>query len=315
MPRLLPKTFFWIIVLLGGALFVHVLTFSMAGTDTDLDYQRQFNERYRVFSLAMPESLEFCGEKMPMDKIDVRERLDRELLVNTYWQSNSILAHKRVRRWFPVIEAVLKSEGAPDDLKYIALIESNLTNTTSPVGAIGFWQFMRETAIAHGLEVNDEVDERYNVVLATKAACKYLREAKEQFGTWSLAAASYDLGPAGLQKQIGRQKVADYYSLLLPEETSRYMPRVLAMKAIISDPERYGFHLREKDMYPPYRTRSVTVSGPVPDWADFATAQGTDYKTLKLLNPWLRDTKLTNAKGKSYGILLPGEGFNKGTEE
>lgn len=313
--RLLPKVLVLLAVLLGGALCIHLLTFSVAGTDTDLDYQRQFNERYRIFSLALPEGLEFCGERMPLDKIDVRERLDRELLVNTYWQSNSILAHKRAHRWFPVIEPVLKREGVPDDLKYVALSESGLTNTTSPVGAVGFWQFMKETAIAHGLEVNDEVDERYNVVRATEAACKYLREAKDKYGTWSMAAASYDLGPGGLDKQIGRQKVSDYYSMLLPEETSRYMFRVLALKTILGDPERYGFHLREKDLYEPYRTRAITISGAVEDWADFAAAQGTDYKTIKLLNPWLRDVKLTNPKGKSYTILLPGEGFDKAGEE
>lgn len=313
--RLFPKVIVLLALLLGGALCIHLLTFSMAGTDTDLDYQRQFNERYRIFSLTLPERIVFCEEAMPLDKIDVRERMDRELLVNTYWQSNSILAHKRAHRWFPVIEPILAEEGVPDDLKYVALSESGLTNITSPVGAVGFWQFMKETATAHGLEVNDEVDERYNVVRATRAACKYLREAKEKYGTWSMAAASYDLGPAGLDRQIGRQKVSDYYSMLLPEETSRYMFRVLALKTILSDPERFGFHLREKDLYQPYRTRSITITGPVPDWADFATQNGTDYKTLKLLNPWLRDTKLTNAQGKTYEILLPGEGFDKGADE
>ena len=313
--RLFGKTLVTIAVLLGGALCVHLFTFSTAGTDTDLDYQRQFSERYRIFSLSLPSDLTFCEEPVPMGKIDVRERLDRELLVNTYWQSNSVLAHKRAHRWFPVIEPILAREGVPDDLKYIALIESGLTNVVSPMGATGYWQFMKETGAKYGLEVDTQVDERYNVALATRAACKYLREAKEKYGTWSMAAASYDLGPAGLDRQIGRQKVSDYYSMLLPEETSRYMFRVLALKTILDDPERYGFHLREKDLYQPYRTRTITITGPVPDWADFAAANGTDYKTLKLLNPWLRDTKLTNAKGKSYGILLPGEGFDKGADE
>ena len=286
----------------------------MAGTDTDLEYQRQFNERYRVFSLAIPTDITFCGEPVPLGKIDVRERLDRELLVNTYWQSNSLLAHKRANRWFPVIESILEREGVPDDLKYIALIESGLANVTSPVGATGFWQFMKETATGHGLEVSAEVDERYNVVRATEAACKYLKEAHDKYGSWAMAGASYNLGPGGLDKQIGRQKSTDYYSLLLPEETSRYLFRTLAMKAIITDPERYGFHLREKDLYPPYRTRSISITGPIADLNDFATRQGSDYKTLKLLNPWLRDISLANAKGKTYAILLPGEGFDKPME-
>ncbi len=309
--RLLLKTLALLAAMSAGALAIHLFAFGVEATDTDLDYQRQFNERYRIFSLTLPDKLSFCDEAVPLTKIDVRERLDRELLVNTYWQSNSVLAHKRAARWFPVIEPILAREGVPDDLKYIALIESGLTNVVSPAGATGFWQFMKETAIHHGLEVNAEVDERYNVVKSTEAACKYLKESKAKYGSWALAAASYNLGPAGLEKQIGRQKVNDYFSLLLPEETSRYVFRVLAMKAIITDPERFGFHLREKDLYAPYRTRSVSVTGPVEDLADFAMRQGTDYKTLKLLNPWLRDITLTNAKGKVYEVLLPAEGFDK----
>ncbi|MBK9761224.1 MAG: lytic transglycosylase domain-containing protein [Flavobacteriales bacterium] len=312
--RLLSKALLMIALLMGGAFCLHLFTFSMAGADTDLDYQRQFNERYRIFSLTLPADLTFCGEPVPVGKLDVRERLDRELLVNTYWQSNSLLAHKRANRWFPEIERILDREGVPDDLKYIALIESGLANVSSPVGATGFWQFMKETAIGHGLEVNAEVDERYNLVRSTEAACKYLKEGREKYGSWAMAGASYNLGPGGLDKQIGRQKNKDYYSLLLPEETSRYLFRVLAMKAIITDPERYGFHMREKDLYAPYRTRSITVTGPIDDLNDFAVRQGTDYKTLKLLNPWLRDITLTNAKGKVYEILLPGEGFDKPME-
>jgi hypothetical protein len=309
--RLLAKTLLLVLAFALAALVMHLFAFGVEANDTDLDYQRQFNERYRIFSLTLPDKLTFCGESLPLQKLDVRERLDRELLVNTYWQSNSVLAHKRAARWFPVIEPILAREGVPDDLKYIALIESGLTNVVSPAGATGFWQFMKETAIAHGLEVNTEVDERYNVVKSTEAACRYLRESRAKYGSWALAAASYNLGPAGLEKQIGRQKVNDYFSLLLPEETGRYVFRILAMKAIISDPERFGFHLREKDLYAPYRTRSITLTGPVDDLADFAIRQGTDYRTLKLLNPWLRDIALTNARGRVYEVLLPAEGFDK----
>ena len=313
--RLLGKIIISIVLLLGGALCVHLFTFSTAGTDTDLDYQRQFSERYRIFSLSLPNDLTFCGEPVPMGKIDVRERLDRELLVNTYWQSNSVLAHKRAHRWFPVMAPILKREGVPDDLKYIALIESGLTNVVSPMGATGFWQFMKETGASYGLEVNAEVDERYNVVRSTEAACAYLKNAHDKFGSWAMAAASYNLGPGGLDKQVGRQKSNDYFNLLLPEETSRYVFRILAMKAIITDPERYGFHLREKDLYPTYRTRNVTITGPIEDLNDFAAGQGTDYKTLKLLNPWMRDIALANAKGSTYTLLLPGDGFDKPVED
>lgn len=298
-------------LLCGGAILVHLFTFSTSGTDTDLDYQRHFNESYKIFSLTLPNDLSFCGEAVPLNKLDVRERLDRELLVNTYWQSNSLLAHKRAHRWFPVIEPILAREGVPDDMKYLALIESGLTNVVSPVGATGFWQFMKDAAGKHGLEVNDEVDERYNVVRSTEAACAYLKEAHAAYGSWALAAASYNLGPNGLEKQLGRQKNNDYFSLQLPEETSRYVFRMLAMKEIITDPERYGFHMREKDLYPPYRTREVQLTGPVEDLNDFAVRQGTDYRMLKLLNPWLRDIRLTNPKGNAYTVLLPADGFDK----
>lgn len=312
--RILAKIALSVVLLLAGVICVHLFSFSTA-TDPDLDYQRQFNERYRIFSLSPPEDLSFCGEAVPMNKIDVRERLDRELLVNTYWQSNSVLAHKRAHRWFPVIEPILAREGVPDDLKYIALTESGLTNVISPVGATGYWQFMKETGIAYGLRVDEEVDERYNVVRSTEAACRYLKASKERFGSWAMAAAGYNLGHGGLEKQVGRQSTKDYFNLLLPEETSRYVFRILAMKAIITDPERYGFHLREKDLYPQYNTRSVSITGPIENLNDFAVRQGTDYKTLKLLNPWLRDIKLSSTKGGVYTVLLPGDDFDKPVEE
>ena len=313
--RLLLKSLMMIALVLGGALAVHLFTFSTTGTDTDLDYQRHFNDSYKIFSLTLPNELSFCGEPVPLEKLDVRERLDRELLVNTYWQSNSILAHKRVSRWFPVIEAVLEREGVPDDMKYLALIESGLTNVVSPKGATGFWQFMKETAPVYGLEVNSEVDERYNVVKSTEAACRYLKESYAKYGSWSMAAASYNLGVGGLDKQVGRQNVSSYWDLLLPEETSRYIARLLAMREIVSDPERYGFHIRAKDLYRPYLTRTVTITGPIDDMAAFAERQGTDYKTVKLLNPWLRDAQLENRAGKNYELLLPAPGFDDPTAE
>ncbi|HMN06710.1 MAG TPA: transglycosylase SLT domain-containing protein [Flavobacteriales bacterium] len=300
------------LLLLGVALTaLQVLTYSTDSSDTDLAYQRRFNESYSIFSLNLPTELEFCGEKVPMGLLDVRERLDRELLVNTYWQSNSLLAHKRANRWFPLIEEVLEREGLPDDLKYIPLVESGFTNVTSPAGAVGFWQFMQPTAQAHGLEVNSEVDERYNVMRSTEAACDFLKQAYARYGSWAMAAASYNLGQGNLERQINRQKGTDYFALLLPEETSRYVFRLLAMKSIITDPERYGFHLRPKDLYQPYRTHSVEVAPPVDDLNAFAAANGTNYKMLKLLNPWLRDNVLKGRGGKSYTVLLPDKDFDK----
>ncbi len=308
--RIVLRTALWALLLLGGSLGLHLFTYSTFVVNNDLDNQRESNAGYKVFSLTLPNELSFCGEQVPLDRLDVRERLDRELLVNTYWQSNTLLAHKRAARWFPLIEEVLKREGIPDDLKYIALIESGLTNVVSPAGATGYWQFMKETGMSHGLEVNAEVDERYHVEKSTLAACRYLRNAYKRYGNWALAAASYNLGQGGVDKQLGRQKRDNYFDLLLNEETGRYVFRILAMKEILRDPERYGFHVRKKDLYAPYRTRTTTINGPVPDLADWAIANGTDYKTLKLLNPWLRDNHLTNREGRTYTVLLPAEGFD-----
>lgn len=305
----------WLLLLVGGSVAAHLLIFSSSSEGSDLDHLQRFNDNYKVFSLTLPNELTFCGEPVPMDRIDVRERLDRELLVNTYWQSNTLLAHKRANRWFPLIEAVLRREGVPEDMKYLALVESNFTQVVSPMGAAGYWQFMKETGQNYGLEVNGEVDERYNVEKSTVAACRYLKKSHEKYGSWALAAASYNLGPGGVDKQLGRQKQESYFDLLLPEETSRYVFRILAMKEIIRDPERYGFHLRQRDLYPPYRTRMLEVKGAIEDIAAFALRNGTDYKTVKLLNPWLRDTKLTNKEGKAYAILLPAEGFHDAMPE
>lgn len=311
MLRIPLRTLLWSLLLLGGAFGMHLFTFSTTVEDSDLDHLRQFNDNYRVFSLTLPNELSFCDEAVPLDRLDVRERLDRELLVNTYWQSNTLLAHKRAARWFPLIEEVLKREGVPDDMKYLALIESGLTNVVSPAGATGYWQFMKETATQYGLEVSAEVDERYHVEKSTQAACKFLKNAHAKFGSWAMAAAAYNLGQGGVNKQVGRQQQENYFDLLLPEETSRYVFRILAMKEILRDPERYGFHLRKRDLYAPYDTRRVEVTGPIEDLATFALRQGTNYKTVKLLNPWLRDTKLTNREGRSYTLLLPGPKFDQ----
>ncbi len=312
--RLALRTVALSATLLTGAFGLHFLTFSTTSSaENDVDHQRHFNDSYKVFSLTLPNELSFCGEKVPMERLEVRERLDRELLVNTYWQSNTLLAHKRAARWFPLIESILAREGVPDDMKYLALIESGLMNVVSPVGATGYWQFMKETAVGHGLEVSSEVDERYNVEKSTVAAAKYLKEARARFGSWVMAAAAYNVGQAGLNRHMDRQEQADYFDLLLPEETSRYVFRMLAMKEILLDPERYGFHIRQKDLYPPYPTVSVAVDGRIENLTTFALGHNTDYKTLKLLNPWLRDTKLTNKEGRTYTLLLPAKGFDEAT--
>lgn len=277
--------------------------------DADAEFEKNFHEDYRIYSLTMPETVTFCGNRVPTFDTDVRERLDRELLVNTYWQSNTMLFHKRANRWFPIIEPILKKNGVPDDFKYLAVIESGLTNSVSPSGAVGYWQILEATAKQYGLEVNSEVDERYHVEKSTEAACKYLKEAREQFGTWELAAASYNMGMGGVSKQLRRQGASSYYDLILNAETSRYLFRIIAAKLILENPTRYGFHFREKDLYRTDKTYEVNITGPVEDFAQFAVEHNSSYKILKIFNPWLRENSLSNKSGKTYVVHFPKGGY------
>ena len=270
----------------------------------DDNNQKDINNGYRVYALNIPEKISFAGEPVPLNISDVKERLDRELLVNTYWQSQGLLFYKRANKYFPEIEKILKEKGVPDDFKYLALIESGLQNVTSPAGAKGFWQLMPKTAKEYGLEVNSNVDERYDYIKATKIACDYLLKQKEKFGSWTLAAASYNLGRAGVLRQLDRQKVDNYYDLLLNEETGRYLFRILAIKNIYENPKQYGFHFREKDLYKSPKFKIVKVDSTINNLADFAISQSVNYKELKLLNPWLREIKLNNKSNKTYDIRI-----------
>lgn len=304
--RLLTTVLLILAVIIGPQLFI----FSSDNWNSeDKSFQEKFNEDYRVYSLNIPEDLAFCGEAVPIFDQDVRERLDRELLVNTYWQSNSMLYHKRASKWFPVIEPILKANGVPDDFKYLAMVESGLTNVVSPAGAAGYWQLMKSTAQEFGLEVNEEVDERYDVRKSTVAACKYLRSAYEKYGSWTLAAASYNMGMNGVEKQLKRQDANNYYDLLLNDETSRYVFRVLAAKEIIEHPTKYGFHYRLKDLYMPHETYTVKLDTAVKDFTEFAQRHKVNYKILKIFNPWLRQSYLTNKSRKTYEIHLPKGGY------
>lgn len=266
-------------------------------------------DSYRIEALPMPEDLDFAGEGVPLEDPDVYERMDRELLVNTYWQSNALLLMKRANKYFPLIEKVLKEEGVPEDFKYLAVIESGLTQAVSPARAIGFWQIMEGTGKDYGLEINDNVDERYHIEKSTRVASDYLKKAKERFGSWTLAAASYNAGQYGIDKQLERQKVSDYYDLLLGEETGRYVFRILALKEIMNHPEKYGFNFDEEDLYQPIAVNKVKVDTVVKDFPDFAEKFGINYKILKVHNPWLRDDHLKNASRKTYYIDIPEEGY------
>ena len=288
-----------------GALFIYAV--QDAPTDENLE-KKLFND-YNVYALPVPKNLEFAGEKVPLTEPDIYERMDRELLVNTYWQSNGFLMFKRAKKYFPIIEPILKKNGVPDDFKYLALIESGLTNVVSPAGATGFWQIMKSTGREYGLEINDNVDERYNLEKATDVACKYLLESKERLGSWTLSAAAYNAGMSGMTRRLDDQEVNDYYDLLLGEETGRYVFRIVAVKEILSNPMKYGFNYRDKDLYDQVPTYTVKVDTAVTNFAKFAKGFGINYKILKLHNPWLREPHLNNKSGKEYQIEIPKPGY------
>ncbi|MBO7465558.1 MAG: lytic transglycosylase domain-containing protein [Bacteroidales bacterium] len=272
------------------------------------EHLQAFSEHYRLYSPPIPDSLSFAGEPVPLDRVDVREALDRELLVNDYWQSNLLLLVKRSNRWFPVMEPVLASNGVPDDFKYLALIESGLMNVVSPSKAAGFWQFLKATAQSYGLEVNDNVDERYDVAKATAAACAYLKDSKAKCGSWTAAAAGYNMGYGGYAKAAAAQHTSSYWDLYLNAETARYVYRILAVKLILKNPEQYGVRLRQRDLYPPLEYDTLLVDSSIADLRLFAIQQGTSYKWLKESNPWLRSTTLPNASKKEYLLLVPKKG-------
>lgn len=263
------------------------------------------SETYQIKALKIPNDLNFSGERIPLEKKDIRERIDKELLVNTYWQSNALLLIKRSHKFFPIIEPILKKHGIPNDFKYLAVIESGLENVTSPAGAKGFWQLMPHTAKERGLEVNNNVDERYHIEKATEAACEYLLKSKEIFGNWTLAAAAYNAGNRGISRNLEKQEVTDYYDLLLSDETQRYLPRIIAIKEILSNPAYYGFQFEKEDLYNLTQTKIVRVDTVIHNIAQFAKQMNCSYKDIKLHNPWLRENKLNNKSRKEYFIKIP----------
>lgn len=257
--------------------------------------------------IELPEIIFFAGERCPLEREDIAERFDREIHINKFWRSNTYLMLKRIHRWFPKIEKILRQHGIPEDLKYLAVAETMLQNLESPAGAAGFWQLMPSTAQDLGLEINDEVDERYDPIKATVAAAKYLKNAKERFHTWTDVVASYNRGMNGYERALEKQKVDHFYDLRLNSETSRYVFRVLALKEIIENPDKYGYKLNRKFRYPAVRTTSVMVDSSVTDLVEFAHNHGVTYKTLREHNPWIMDYSLTNTMRKKYHFLIPTE--------
>jgi len=266
--------------------------------------EKNFKDDYNVFAIDLPKQIDFANERTPLEVTDIKERLDRELLVNTYWQSNALLLIKRAHKYFPIIEPILKEYGVPDDFKYLAVAESGLEHVVSPAGATGFWQIMKQTGIEYGLEVNANVDERYHIEKATRVASQYFKNSKERFGTWTLAAAAYNAGNAAISRELERQEVNDYYDLLLNPETSRYVFRIIALKHILSNAKQFGFHYEDKDLYDIQPLKTVAVDTAVTDFVNFANTFGMNYKTLKIHNPWLRDKHLNNYSRKVYNIKV-----------
>lgn len=267
--------------------------------------QKNTSDTYKIKALKLSPDLNLAGEKVPLEKLDIRERMDRELLVNTYWQSNGLLLLKRANKYFPILEPLLKKHGIPDDFKYLAVAESALIDETSSAGAAGMWHFMRATGKEYGLEINSNVDERYNIEKSTKVAAEYLKKAKERLGSWTLAAAAYNAGNYGVARRLKTQQVTSYYDALLPNETERYVFRIIAIKEVLSNPKAYGFIFDENDLYTLPKTKTVQVDTVITNIASFAKNFGTNYKELKLHNPWLRENRLNNASRKMYDIKIP----------
>ncbi|MCW8811313.1 MAG: lytic transglycosylase domain-containing protein [Ignavibacteriaceae bacterium] len=301
--------FFSGVISASAILFVFIILYFINNTATASNLTGEdFPQGYKIVSPEIPDYLEFGGERIPTENFEVYERMDREFLANTYWHSATILAIKRANRWFPVIEPILKKNNIPDDFKYLSIAESNLENVVSPAGATGFWQFMEAAGEKYGLEINDLVDERYNVEKSTEAACKYLKDSYDMFGSWISAAASYNMGQENTTLQRERQKATNYFNLVLNSETSRFVARIVSLKYILQNPEKYGFDIKGEDLYKPLSYYETTLDSSVTNFPDYAKSYGINYFILKMYNPWLRDNYLKNKSRKVYTIKLPKEG-------
>ena len=284
-----------------GQLFI----FSSYLKSEDALHQQHFNMKYGIFAIVQPEDLNFANEELPIYSSEIWERMDKELLKNTYWQSNTMLYFKKANKYFPIIEPILREYNIPEDFKYLAVIESGLDNVVSPAGAAGFWQLLKSTAREYGLEVNYAIDERYNLEKATVVACKYLQEAYDQFGSWTMAAASYNMGKNGAKRKIKHQLSNNYYNLYLNSETARYVFRIIAIIEIMQNPKKYGFMFRDKDLYTMPNFKIVDVDSTIVSLADFAQIHGVNYKILKQFNPWLRVSSLPDKSRRRYLLKIP----------
>jgi membrane-bound lytic murein transglycosylase D len=293
----------------AGGLFVVGMVLSIQGfTGNEISSVLPTRMPSLIEPFNLPVQHEFAGEQVPLNNYDTRESLDKEMLVNGYWQSRTIMILKKSKRYFETIEPILKEYGVPDDFKYLAMAESGFENVVSPAKAAGVWQLLESTAKEYGLEVNTVVDERYDLAKSTRVACKYLLESYKKYGNWTMAAATYNAGRSGLEDQITKQKTDNYYDLLLNDETARYVFRLIAHKLITENPSAYGFHIEDNEYYPLIATHDLTVDTAIPNIADFALENSTNYKIIKQLNPWLRQNYLPEQTNKVYHIKVPDEG-------
>ncbi len=288
-----------------SALVITTILLTNAISTQKITEPKNTSDTYKIKALKLPPNLNLAGERVPLEMPDIKERMDRELLVNTYWQSNGLLLIKRANKYFPILEPLLKKYGLPDDFKYLCVAESALIDETSSAGAAGFWHFMKGTGKEFGLEINKNVDERYDIEKSTKVAAAYLKKSYERFGSWSLAAAAYNAGNARVARSLKTQGVTSYYDALLPDETERYVLRIIALKEVLSNPKKYGFIFDQNDLYTLTKTRTVKVDTIISNIALFAKKFDTNYKELKLHNPWLRQNKLNNKSRKMYEIKIP----------
>ncbi|HEX2969635.1 MAG TPA: lytic transglycosylase domain-containing protein [Bacteroidales bacterium] len=302
------KTILTVFVVISSSIVILAvaLGFKQGGSD-NAGIQR--DTIYTVRPFIIPDLVTFAGERMPLENFDTKESLEREILTSAYRHSSTILIIKRANRYNPIIEKILAKNGIPEDFKYLVAAESEYNNVISPAGATGFWQIMSGTGKEEGMEINSVVDERYDIEKSTQFACDFFKKSYQKFGNWTMVAASYNGGRAGLDLQIEIQKQNNYYDLLLNDETARYVFRVVAYKLIISNPSAYGFDIPEEDLYPEMKYYEVKVDTAVSDFSKFAGKFNTNYKLLKYLNPWLRKPYLTPRSNKEYTIKIPAEGM------
>ena len=301
----------YLLLFFGTGFFVMICLFLLSGREAAFenkisDLEHKINTLSQTNSVPLPDQVEFCGETIALDRIDIRERFDRELNTFTYLHATTMMYFKRANRYFPIIEPILAKNGIPDDFKYLCLIESNLDiRALSPANAAGLWQLLESTGKSYGLEITSEVDERYHIEKATDAACRYFKDAYAKYGNWVNVAASYNSGMGRMSSTLNTQQVNSALDLLLVSETSRYVFRILAIKQIFEDPYLYGFVFKKDDFYPSVSVQRVTVEQTIDNLADFSQEYGLNYMLLKEFNPWLRDNKLTVPPGKSYDIAIP----------